>query len=444
MPKKNYKILSNLLVDVVIDQNPYSIPLENVFSMAARDNPKRKYLFVSELIGKHIPVSPQTPLLTGFLLASRLAECLGIASDPAKINAAVDILLAKNIKDRFPISTYNLSGKALFLGFAETATALGHAVFDCFSENVSYLHTTRENLAGSHSTIYFTEDHCHAPEQKCVVFNPRLFENNDFIVLIDDEITTGNLGLNMIRAIQKQFPQKHYIILALLDWRSTAAKQKYAITEKELGIKIDVVSLLSGSFTVSEEKGSHPFLNSNVNTVPVTVENLPAVEQLAEPFGAEIKISDDANLRYLRCTGRFGINKKDMSNLKSKAKKLGEKLRAGRKGKRTLCLGTGEFMYIPFYIASYMGQGISVQSTTRSPVHPWSEPGYAVKQAITFYDPFKPGIKNFVYNIPPFYYDEVYIFWEREISPQQVQPLVAALNKLGISNITFISHIERV
>ncbi|MCL0080977.1 TRSP domain-containing protein, partial [Peptococcaceae bacterium] len=162
------------------------------------------------------------------------------------------------------------------------------------------------------------------------------------------------------------------------------------------------------------------------------------------PFGAEIAISDWPNLRYLRYTGRFGINQNDMAALKLNAQKLGTQLQASRKGEKILCLGTGEFMYIPFYIASYMGAGVFVQSTTRSPVHPCSEPAYAIKQAIVFDDPFKPGIKNFVYNIPPDHYDQVYVFWERMVRPAQVQPLVTALSALGIANITFIAHLEGV
>ena len=35
-------------------------------------------------------------------------------------------------------------------------------------------------------------------------------------------------------------------------------------------------------------------------------------------------------------------------------------------GKRTLCLGTGEFMYIPMKIAAEMGENILYQSTTKA------------------------------------------------------------------------------
>ncbi len=444
MQKKICKISNTLSAEVSIKQNPYAIPIEDVFSMAARDNPKREYLFVSKLIGKHIAVNPNVPLLTGFLLASRLAEYLDIPINCDKISTIANMLPSKNINGHLQIPTYDFSGKALFLGFAETATALGHAVFEHTTGNVYYLHTTREDLDGWCDTIHFTEDHCHCTEQRCAVLDPGLFDNNDFVVLIDDEITTGNLALNIIRAVQEKFPQKHYIVLTILDWRSTAASQKYAEIEKELGIKISVISLLAGNFTISKTLPDAEINNTEQMKTSAPAINIKStVKQQIELFGAEIRAPGCADLRYLRYTGRFGINKKEMLHLKLNAQRVGEKLRLTRKGKKTLCLGTGEFMYIPFCIAKHMGEGVSVQSTTRSPVHPNPEPDYAVKQAITFYDPVKPEIKNFVYNIPPFYYDEIYIFWERETEPEQVQPLVAAINELGISNITFISHVKK-
>lgn len=40
-----------------------------------------------------------------------------------------------------------LDETTLFIGFAETATALGHAVFNTFQSNAIYIHTTREVFA---------------------------------------------------------------------------------------------------------------------------------------------------------------------------------------------------------------------------------------------------------------------------------------------------------
>lgn len=433
--EKKYEILDNLSVGIKILDNPYEIPLESVFAMAARNNPKRSYLFVSKLLGKHIPVRPRIPFLTGFLLASRLAESLVISVNKRIINRAVHEL-SFEVDDYITWSPYEFPGKALFIGFAETATALGHSVFDCFTGDIRYLHTTRENLEGAHDTIYFTEDHCHAPDQRCLVNEITYFKENDLLVLIDDEITSGNTCLNIIKTIQKKYPQKQYAILTILDWRSEEAHEKYALMERELGVKLSVISLLAGSFCW---QGTSPVTNEPIAYID---EYMPKVETCYEPMESKIEIPllDGCSVEYLSYTGRFGIDIKDSKQLLIEASSLGKKLSATRKGKKTLCLGTGEFMYLPFLIASYMGEGVRVQSTTRSPVHPNLRQDYAVKHAITFTDPFRPEIKNFVYNIPPDYYDEIFVFWEREVKPDSVAPLIKSLTELGIKHIRFISH----
>ena len=429
--------MDGLSVGIRINDNPYAIPSESVFSLAARNNPRRSYLFVSKLIGKHIPVRPRVPLLTGFLLASRLAESLGTAVDRNKIDEAVATISGRG-NCNFVRTVYPFPGKALFIGFAETATALGHSVFDNFTGEVGFTHTTRENLAGSCDTIYFTEDHCHAPDQRCLVHDVSFFTGNDLLVLIDDEITSGNTCLNFIKEIQKKYPQRNYAVLTILDWRSKEAQKKYARAGRELGINISVISLYSGDFW---SHGASPAVTGPLIGTASFVPEIPEIESIMAPVGPEIEIlsGEGTAAGYLKYTGRFGLGAGDSGQLFSRAAALGQKLGALRKGRKTLCLGTGEFMYIPFLAAGHMGKGVMVQSTTRSPVHPHPGREYAVKHAIAFADPFRPGVKNFVYNIPPFHYDEVFVFWEREVKPEPAAPLIRSLHKLGIGNIVFVT-----
>jgi hypothetical protein len=430
----SYRVLDELSVRLKVEENPYFLALDNVFSMAARNNPKRSYLFVSKLIGKHIPVRPAVPFVAGFLLASRLAEVLGLAVDQRKINEAVTIL-SDDFDHDFRSKPYFFPGRALFIGFAETATALGHAVFNCYAGAVQYLHTTRENLVGAHDTLFFTEDHCHAPDQRCLIPDSSLMQGHDLVVLIDDEITSGNTGLNIIKAIQQKYPQKKYVILTILDWRSAAAQAKYKSAAEELGVEIKVVSLLKGRFWA---EGTAPVIKEPLIS-GASGGSVP--RYLEEKMGLEIKapLLDGPAANYLGYTGRFGLDARHNSRLLTEAREIGQRLASQRKGKRTLCLGTGEFMYIPFLIAKYMGEGIRVQSTTRSPVQPYLRDDYAVKHAIRFRDPFIAEVKNYVYNIPANRYDEVFVFWEKKVLAEQVAPFVRAMEQLAISNIVFVS-----
>lgn len=62
-------ILPNYSIDIEITHNPHNFALTDLFQMAARINKKRQFLFVSTVLGKHLAVRPQIPLLTGALLA---------------------------------------------------------------------------------------------------------------------------------------------------------------------------------------------------------------------------------------------------------------------------------------------------------------------------------------------------------------------------------------
>ena len=123
--------------------------------MAARKNKKRGFLFVSKVLGKHIPVAPVTSLLSGALLGMRYLET--VHDHPIKGGeAAIKALLSGSRQDEVYHSLmeepFHLPEETLFIGFAETATALGHSVFDLFN-HAHYLHTTREQIIGLESSI---------------------------------------------------------------------------------------------------------------------------------------------------------------------------------------------------------------------------------------------------------------------------------------------------
>lgn len=416
-----------------VEDNPYSLPLQCLFSMAARNNPKRSFLFVSKLIGKHIPVLPTVPFAAGSLLAAGLAQELGLAASQETIRAAIN-LLVHGIDCRYQTGGYYWPGKILFIGFAETATALGHAVFHSFTGNVNYLHTTREPLSGSRDTICFSEEHSHAPDHSCLICDETMMQDNDLIVLIDDEITTGNTCLNIIQTMQRKYPQKRYAVLTILDWRTPEAIAKYHQLAELWGIQIDVISLVKGSF---RHQGKSPVIHQQLRSIE---EDIPCVQILRQSMGHVVPqtLPDGQPAGYLQYTGRFGLEAGQVKPTLLAASKAGSRLAQLRRGKKTLCLATGEFMYIPFLIANHMGPAVMVSSTTRSPVHPHLRDDYAIKHAIAFEDPFRPGSQNFVYNIPPDYYDEVFVFWERKVLPGQVVPLVHALKKLGVQHIVFV------
>lgn len=446
-----YDILGNLQVKIFIDANVYQIPINALFMMAARKNTKRGFLFVSKVLGKHIPVHPLIPLIGGAALAGRYASAVHNETAFEENCDFAQALTASPVREetwqyisRNPLP---LPEKTLFIGFAETATALGHGMFSCFAENAQYIHTTRENIQGVENVLHFAEEHSHATEHYCYAIDPVLFANKDMVVLVDDEITTGKSALNFIKAIQGRYPRKKYGIVSILDWRSAADRQRLADTERELGIKIYCISLLSGRISVTGEPaadGYQPKEQCSANQVQSVVETLIIDNDL----GALVKFpslntQDKQNIApYLYSTGRFGIDSREQTDLESKLQQAGVLLGQNRQGNKTLCLGTGEFMYIPFKIAGYMGEGVSVQSTTRSPIYPAEHADYGVQQAISFASPDDESITNYLYNIPVGYYDEVFIFLERATDPKGLESLLQALVPLAIPRIVCIACVS--
>lgn len=443
--KHTYKIKDELEVIVHITSNPLDLAMDELFLMAARVNKKRSFLFVSKLLGKHIPVVPNVSLLGGAALAVLLQYCYEgeMTVDLPEIVQAFrePSMYAEEVYTKLKSNPLPLSGPHLFIGFAETATALGHSMYDACSGATQYLHTTRESIRELNSLISFEEEHSHATAHRCYAIDPAFFQGTQPVVLVDDEITTGKTALNMIRDLHMKFPRSKYIVASLLDWRSAADRDKFTSLEEELGIEIVCLSLIEGQIEVignsidMNEPGKQ--LLSRTHTAQITKHTLydqfEHLQVTSEDSSGEVNEEP-----YVRLTGRFGLTCNDNLVLDEQVARAGALLKLQRTGKRTLCLGTGEFMYLPMRIAAEMGEGILYQSTTRSPIHASSDTGYAIQSRASYASPEDPAVLNFLYNIPEGYYDELFVFLEREVSKEAFAPFLEALE------LTHTAHIHLV
>lgn len=433
----SYNILNSIHVDVAVEKNAFDLPIDDVFLMAARINKKRSFLFVSKLLGKHLPINPSKGLLASALLASSYYEEVKGGQCGVK-----EFLLNSFLRNEPLFKGFSFIPKTfnpLIIGFAETATALGHAFFDCFEE-AEYAHTTREILHNRNPVITFEEEHSHATSHRCYI-PMEMIQNDREIILVDDELTTGKTALNIIRSIHSLFPRKEYSVVSILDWRSEANKQEFKNLEKELGITIHAVSLITGKVQVRSQKEI-----AEPKNIPLKYDKVqPKMEylflsSLFEEFHAPSILSNGRmnHAPFLKGTGRFGIN--SHSNLLNQKiiNRVAAILEQKRTGKNSLFLGTGEFMYLPMRIAAEMGEGVSYQSTTRSPIFIRNEPQYGAGYGLAFPNPEDPGISHFVYNIPPGYYDEVFLFFEREVESEYLLPLLKELEKIQVDSIKLV------
>ncbi|MGG1399403.1 phosphoribosyltransferase family protein [Bacillus salipaludis] len=429
--KFTFNILDSIVVQVEVSENPYRLPVEDLFTMAARINKKRSFLFVSKVLGKHLPIDANKGLLTASLLAARYLELVKGVTCPETPH-----LLAAFIQNE-PLSGSTFipsSINPVVIGFAETATALGHAFFDSF-QSANFFHTTREILVSREPEITFEEEHSHATSHRCYIPNA-MIQNEREIILVDDEMTTGKTALNIIKSIQSQFPRKIYTVVSILDWRSEEHKLKFTQLEKELGITIRTVSLLAGRVEVKQLREVHKKDRGN------EWENHFTSSKEFIQLGPYFSSSDYQTSRNMACfiqeTGRFGITSIENQSNHWKISEAASFLRKQRIGGKTLCLGTGEFMYIPMKLAAELGPDVFYQSTTRSPIHIEHKQGYGARFGFSFPAPEDPEITHFVYNIPPFEYDEVFVFFEREVESRHLQPIIIELEKLQIKSIKLI------
>ncbi|MDR3586208.1 MAG: phosphoribosyltransferase family protein [Desulfosporosinus sp.] len=448
LPKMYSYNLEGQRVTVTLINNPFDFSPRTLYSLAARKNKKRGFLFVSSVLGKHVPVDPFVSLLAGAALAIQLMS--GIY-DVDHVDSQDIIQALKSNEDteqvyktvlRRPL--FALPEETLFIGFAETATGLGHAVFSLF-DNAHYLHTTREQIPLLASKLNFSEDHSHAVNHRCYPLDPELLRIPKTIILVDDEITTGNTALNIIQAIHCEFPKTNYVVLSLLDWRTSEDHANFTKLEQQLDIKIHTISLLTGEIAVSSDPINERIDNVNrpleLNAISGS-EVFPELKFLHLRDMVPVFSEDSAGYKnvtpYLKLTGRFGVSSSENLETMLLAREIGEELINDRIGEKTLCLGTGEFMYFPMLVSAYMGKGVSYHSTTRSPIFPFAQRHYAIQNGWAYPCPDDGSIMNYVYNVPLKYYDEVYLFLEREVSHERMTPMLIAFKKLGIPRLVLV------
>jgi orotate phosphoribosyltransferase len=447
LPKETYHVLDDLTVNIEILNNPYGFQLEQLFHMAARINKKRSFLFVSKVLGKHLAVEPQIPLLTGHLLAMRYMEEVHGYKDARANTIAEAIQTKRNMSEMLRSIEQNpivLPIPITCVGFAETATALGHAVFSTFKGRVKYIHTTREQIEHMTSVINFEEEHSHATSHRVYALEHDFFNEDNEIILIDDEITTGKTSINIIRTMKAVYPTiKTFTILSILDWRSYENRAKFRELEEELGITIHAVSLVEGMIEV---KGQPALQEEEIEPIPAVTQHISyfSVSDVMDKNMYLHKSSINANgtknhSPYLKATGRFGISKEEDDAFAETFQKVGTYLRTFRKGKKTLVIGTGEFMYIPMRVASYMGEGIYYQSTTRSPIYQAEVETYLIQNKFIFDSPENAGITNYLYNIEPNQYDEIFLFVERTSTPNAMNSLIHELRRTQIPFINVVN-----
>ncbi|MGW2396395.1 phosphoribosyltransferase [Kitasatospora sp. NPDC001664] len=343
--------------------------LPGLIGLALRENPKRAHLLVSRVLGKHVPQRPAVVHGAGLELGLRVRELLG---DEA-------------------------ASRAVVLGYAETATALGHSVADGLG--APYLHSTRRPVAGVAPVGGFEEEHSHATSHLLLPADPDFLRGDGPLVLVDDEFSTGRTVLNTVRALHARHPRSHYVVVALVDLRTEADRAVLAAAAAELGARLDVVATASGGVELPDD------------VLGRAAELIAAAAPAAPPAGSPAPVSRVA-LPWpagLPEGGRHGFSPAHASRLSAALPELAAALAPSLDGaERVLVLGFEELMYAPLRIAGALDDVLEAEvrfsTTTRSPVLAVDHPGYAIRTRLAFPahdDPADGPGERYAYNVAP-------------------------------------------
>lgn len=392
--------------------SPVGLAIEDLVGVAARRNPRRAHLLVSTVLGKHIAVDPAVVAATGRLLGEMVAATIGLIhsardwrgpAQSAVRDGRPDLLLEaldQELAERAPTAV-------LILGFAETATGLGHLVADQLRADC-YLHSTRRAVAGVMVAGRFEEGHSHATSHLLLPVPAELLDDADLLVLVDDELSTGRTAMGTIEQAHGRRPRARYILASLVDLRSVENEAEMDVLAKRLGCRIDVVSLVRGAVELPDG------LTATVADHLARLTHDFAVDPVRSTAPAITKAQEVIDINWpvvLPDGGRHGFLAADRKLFDRTVVAVGtilsravDRALVGSPSRRVTVVGTEELMYLPLRLAQHLGLRadleVSFQSTSRSPVLAVDHPGYPVRRQFRFTDPEgDPTVPRFLYNV---------------------------------------------
>jgi Phosphoribosyl transferase/TRSP domain C terminus to PRTase_2 len=337
-------------------------PLTELCDFAARDNPRRAFLVVSKVLGRHIPVAPS--------------------------------LMRKSFADLAAKIPADLPGPVLIVGLAETAICLGQGVHEEYCRrtgrgDVLFFHSTRQEI--DHPLLTrFEEPHSHASSH--LVYRPDAFEgafaNPRALVMVDDEISTGTTLVNLATALVAALPSLERLIgVTLADWSGSDAWLA------KMPRAAHVESLIAGQLRYTPAPGTGPARGLS----PVRGKGQSPCGDSPQPHVEEKFDRAAKSLGRMATHHNFGrLGRSDSARERDHLVETIVLPPASRV--RIVC--TGEFTYPPFRIAEALekaGHDVVVQSTTRSP----ARLDGAIQSVLSFDDNYGTGVPNFLYNISP-------------------------------------------
>ncbi len=295
--------------------------MKRSFSIAKRDNnPRRDFLIINKFQGKHFPSEPCEAVKRFSDLGVKVKNSVGTA-------------------------------KCLVIGFSETAVGVG--AYAARELGARYISTTRESIPDCFERVGFEEVHSHAASHSLCI-REEMFSGISALVIIDDEFTTGNTAVNLVKALRGVLPGDCAIYAASF----AASRESVEFFEKN-GI--------TPIFEILSEEIERP-------AFPASFE--PDAEVCLKGF--DLIIEENALLDFrlgVKSSALFSEYERLCADILSKS----EEILAG--AKTVSVVGTEENCVIPIVlgeILSRRGYSVAVHGVTRSPILPAGDEEYPI------------------------------------------------------------------
>lgn len=364
--------------------NDSTYELEDLLDFAQRINPKRAFLFVSKVLGRHIPVAPST--------------------------------MRRAFTDLATLIPNDLPEPILVIGMAETAVGLSAGVHQALQTRYpdalllnSTRHAQHDDTSDGNNTetllTTFSEDHSHASQHLIYQSSDKSTQAqllaSKTVIMVDDEASTGNTCINVITALRDAgLTQLEQVYLTtLVDWSLAQTGLDTAVADK-IASRLPNIDfyrhhLLSGAWQWTDAPNPEPIIMPSVDTTAAGSQPiLPTGSWGRFPTLDSTDGFDDYLSYFKKAFAKF--NKQDnVDEIFFKQDQL---------PKRILVLGSNEFVWLPFLLAQWLEQNtranhverdIKFSALTRSPI----ALGGAITTMMSFTDNYGLGMTNFVYNV---------------------------------------------
>ncbi|WP_296189856.1 MULTISPECIES: phosphoribosyltransferase domain-containing protein [unclassified Psychrobacter] len=352
--------------------------LEDLLGFAQRINPKRAFLFVSKVLGRHIPVAPST--------------------------------MRHAFTDLANLVPNDLPEPILVIGMAETAVGLSAGVHQALQTrypNALLLNSTRHAQHNDDNTetllTTFSEDHSHASQHLIYQSADKAIQAqllvSKTLIMVDDEASTGNTCVNVVTALRNagltELEQVH--LTTLVDW-SLNQNQAPVDVDDNISARLPNIDfhrhhLLSGAWTWTDAP----------NPESITMPSVDTTEAGSQPLGntgnwgrfPTLDSTDSFDNYLMKFQAAFNL-----FNQRAQSEK--EQFDNEQLPQRILVLGSNEFVWLPFLLAEWLetqtqNATVEFSALTRSPI----ALGGAITTMLSFSDNYGLGMTNFAYNVEP-------------------------------------------